>query len=52
MRLLPPSRLDSTNPALAVKPSKVDGKPTLPFSPEEMERILAACDKYPGRKTL
>lgn len=34
-----------------MKPPKVHGKPTLPFSPEEMKRILAACDKYPGRKT-
>jgi site-specific recombinase XerD len=39
-----------TNPALAVKPPKVHGRPTLPFSGEEMKRILAACDRYRGNK--
>lgn len=36
-----------TNPALAVKPPKVRPNPTLPFTDEEFERFLAACDEYP-----
>jgi len=36
------------NPALAVKAPKVKLAPTLPFSVEEMTRILDACDRYPG----
>jgi site-specific recombinase XerD len=36
------------NPALSVKPPKVKLNPTLPFSREEMKRILAACSKYAG----
>lgn len=40
----------TTNPALAVKPPKVHGRPTLPFSGDEMKRILAACDRYRGNK--
>ena len=36
------------NPARAVKAPKVTDKPTLPFSRSEMERILDACDRYPG----
>ena len=31
------------NPAMAVKPSKVGQNPTLPFSDEEVERILDAA---------
>jgi integrase/recombinase XerD len=38
------------NPARAVKSPKVHGNPTLPFSKEEMQRILEACDRYPGRQ--
>ena len=38
------------NPATAVKPPKVTHNPTLPFSREEMKRILAACDRYGGKK--
>lgn len=38
------------NPALAVKPPKSRLKPTLPFTADEMERILAACDEYPGNR--
>jgi integrase len=36
------------NPALAVKAPKVTQTPTLPFSREEMKRIVAACDRYGG----
>jgi hypothetical protein len=32
-----------------VKSPKVHGNPTLPFSKEEMQRILEACDRYPRR---
>lgn len=38
------------NPARAIKPPKVTDKPTLPFSPEEMARIVEACDRYPGNQ--
>jgi integrase/recombinase XerD len=36
------------NPAPAVKAPRVAQMPTLPFSRDEMKRILAACDEYPG----
>jgi integrase len=36
------------NPAAAVKPPKTKLAPTLPFSDDEMKRILEACDRYPG----
>ncbi len=36
------------NPAVSVKAPKVKASPTLPFSADEMTRILAACDAYPG----
>jgi len=32
-----------TNPAQFIKSPKVKPKPTMPFTPEEMERIIAAC---------
>ena len=38
------------NPARAVKAPKVTDKPTLPFSQAEMQRILKACDHYPGNR--
>jgi integrase len=38
------------NPSLAVKPPKVTQTPTLPFSREEMKRIVAACDSYGGNR--
>lgn len=40
-----------TNPALAVKPPKVHGRPTLPFSDDEMKRIVDACDRFRGKKS-
>jgi integrase/recombinase XerD len=36
------------NPAVGVKPPKVKLAPTLPFSADEMMRIVEACDRYPG----
>lgn len=36
------------NPAVSVKAPKVKAAPTLPFSAEEMKRILDACERYPG----
>lgn len=36
-----------TNPCDKVKPPKVDQAPTLPFTREEMKRIVAACDRVP-----
>jgi integrase len=35
------------NPCEQVKPPKVDQAPTLPFTDEEYEKILAACDLLP-----
>jgi integrase/recombinase XerD len=40
----------ATNPAKAVKPPKVEDSPTLPFSKEEFERVLKACDEYPHKQ--
>jgi integrase/recombinase XerD len=40
------SRWVAENPALKIKNPKVKPRPTLPFSKEEMVRILAACDHY------
>ena len=37
------------NPALLVKPPKVTQTPTLPFSRDEMKRIVAACHAYRSR---
>ena len=37
----------ATNPALLIKPPKVDDPPTLPFTREELERVASACDIYP-----
>ena len=36
------------NPVNSLKRPKTTDTPTLPFSDEEMERILDACDWYPG----
>ena len=37
----------ATNPALLIKPPKVDDPPTLPFTREEFQNVVAACDVYP-----
>jgi integrase/recombinase XerD len=39
-----------TNPARAIKPPKVDDPPTLPYTQEEFDRVLEACDKYPRKQ--
>jgi integrase/recombinase XerD len=39
-----------TNPAKLIKPPKTDDPPTLPYSQEEFERVLGACDKYPDKR--
>ena len=36
------------NHALAIKPPKVEQPPTMPFTRDEFNRVLAACDKYPS----
>ncbi len=36
------------NPASGLKPPKTTDPPTIPFTPEEVTRILAACDQYRG----
>lgn len=36
------------NPASSVKAPRHKVAPTLPFSADEMKRILDACDRYPG----
>ena len=38
------------SPAAGLKPPKVESNPTLPFSDEQMKKILEACDRYPGNK--
>ncbi len=38
------------NPAVSVKAPKVTHSPTLPFSRDEMKRILAACGEYGGNQ--
>ena len=40
------------NPARLIRAPQVARKPTLPFSRDEMERIVAACDQYPRKNTL
>jgi len=40
------------NPAKLIRPPKVTLKPTLPYSAEEMARILKACDEYPRKNSL
>jgi integrase/recombinase XerD len=36
------------NPAIHLKPPKIDDPPVVPFSPEEMAQVLAACNHYQG----
>ena len=38
------------NPAKVIKPPKTDTPPTLPFTKDEIKRVLAACDKYPDKR--
>ncbi len=50
MRFCQAARWVKDNAALALKPPKVTNSPTMPFTAEEMTKILDACEKYPGRK--
>jgi integrase/recombinase XerD len=36
------------NPASKIKPPKTSEPPTMPFSPQEVARILSACNQYRG----
>jgi integrase/recombinase XerD len=36
------------NPASSLKPPKTTDPPTVPFTPEEVARVLAACEHYSG----
>lgn len=38
------------NPVASLKRPKATDNPTLPFSEDEMKRILEACDRYPGNQ--
>lgn len=40
----------NSNPTAKLKPPKVAESPTLPFTKEEMGRILAACNQYPDKR--
>jgi site-specific recombinase XerD len=40
------------NPVGSLKPPKVPPKPTLPFTAEEFEKVLAAVDTYPTRNSF
>jgi integrase/recombinase XerD len=40
----------ATNPTLNIKPPKVIERQVMPFTDEEISRIVAACDQYPDRK--
>lgn len=39
-----------TNPAKLIKPPKVDDPPTMPYSKEEFEKVIKACDSYPNKR--
>jgi integrase/recombinase XerD len=41
-------RIIESSPAAALKPPRVDQAPTLPFSNEEMQKMLASCDQHVG----
>jgi integrase/recombinase XerD len=38
----------ASNPAIHLKPPKIDDPPVIPFSPEEVAQVLAACNQYKG----
>ena len=39
-----------TNPAKVIKPPKVNDPPTLPYTKEEFQRVLDACNTYPDKR--
>ena len=38
-----------SNSATKLRPSKITSGPTLPFSREEVQKVLDACDQYPDK---
>lgn len=38
-------KLIESNPADGVRPPRVDSRPTMPYTQEEIEKLLAACDR-------
>ena len=47
------AKLTSSNPAEGIKPPKVEEKQVMPFTDEEMELILEACDQHlPGGERI
>ena len=48
MRFCLESEWISKNPAKAVKLPRVKHQPTLPFTSEDVEKLLAACDEFQG----
>jgi integrase/recombinase XerD len=40
----------NTNPATKIASPKVNQPPTMPYTRDEFNRVLAACDKYPNEK--
>ena len=43
------ARWIDSNPAKAVRPPKVVQAPTLPFEPEDYDKLLAACEQYSAK---
>ena len=39
-----------TNPAAKLKPGKIDSAPTLPFSRDEVQKVIDACAEYPDKQ--
>jgi integrase/recombinase XerD len=39
----------AANPAAKLKPPQITGRPTMPFTREEVSNVLTACDSYPDR---
>lgn len=44
------ARLISSDPTAVIKPPKVQEEQVIPFTDEEMKRILEACDTVPSKK--
>lgn len=41
----------TSNAALQIRPPKTDDAPTLPFNRDEFTCVLAACNKYPNKRS-
>jgi len=46
---LPRLGMDNKNPSTKIKSLKVDEAPTLPFTLDQIERMLKACLNYPHK---